>query len=90
MNIIWLNGRFVNESPVFLPSDRIRIGDGVFDTMLAVDGVPVHANEHFKRLLGHADVLRHPAPPQPSTTSPVASTTTRSSPSPAPPNLAGR
>lgn len=58
MNIIWLNGRFVNESPVFLPSDRIRIGDGVFDTMLAVDGVPVHANEHFKRLLGHADVLR--------------------------------
>ncbi len=58
MSIIWLNGRFIPEGPVFLPRDRVRLGDGVFDTMLAVDGTLVHANEHFKRLLSHADVLR--------------------------------
>lgn len=58
MSIIWLNGRFMQEAPVFLPGDRIKLGDGVFDTMLAVNGVPVHANEHFKRLLSHANVLK--------------------------------
>lgn len=58
MNMIWLNGRFTQETPVFLPGDRIRLGDGVFDTMLATNGVAVHANEHFKRLLSHASVLK--------------------------------
>jgi branched-subunit amino acid aminotransferase/4-amino-4-deoxychorismate lyase len=58
MSIIWHNGRFTQEAPVFLPNDRVRIGDGVFDTMLAVDGALIHANEHFKRLLGHADILK--------------------------------
>ncbi|MGB4106450.1 MAG: aminotransferase class IV [Alphaproteobacteria bacterium] len=58
MSIIWLNGRFMPEGPVFLPGDRVRLGDGVFDTMLAVDGIPIHANEHFKRLLSHATVLK--------------------------------
>lgn len=58
MSIIWLNGRFMQEAPIFLPGDRIRLGDGVFDTMLAVNGVAVHANEHFKRLLSHASVLK--------------------------------
>lgn len=58
MNTIWLNGRFMPEGPVFLPRDRVRLGDGVFDTMLAVDGVPVHAGEHFERLLSHAGALK--------------------------------
>lgn len=58
MTMMWLNGRFVDEGPVFLPGDRIRLGDGVFDTMLAADNSLVHANEHFKRLLTHAAVLR--------------------------------
>lgn len=58
MSIIWLNGRFMQEAPVFLTNDRIRLGDGVFDTMLAVDSVAVHANEHFKRLLSHAAILK--------------------------------
>ena len=58
MNVIWHNGRFMKESAVFLPSDRVRLGDGVFDTMLAVAGKSAHANEHFKRLLSHAAVLR--------------------------------
>jgi branched-subunit amino acid aminotransferase/4-amino-4-deoxychorismate lyase len=55
---MWLNGRFTSEGPVFLPNDRIRLGDGVFDTMLAIDGTLIHANEHFKRLLTHATTLR--------------------------------
>jgi branched-subunit amino acid aminotransferase/4-amino-4-deoxychorismate lyase len=58
MNVMWHNGRFVIEGAVFLPQDRIRLGDGVFDTMLAAAGKPVHSNEHFKRLLNHAAILR--------------------------------
>lgn len=58
MNMMWHNGRFVNEGTVFLPRDRIRLGDGVFDTMLAAAGKPVHSNEHFKRLLLHAAIFR--------------------------------
>ncbi len=58
MTMMWHNGRFVEEGAVFLPSDRIRLGDGVFDTMLAASGKAVHANEHFERLLNHAAILR--------------------------------
>lgn len=54
MTIIWHNGEFKEDGPVFWPSDRIRLGDGVFDTMLAIDGTPVFSNEHFERLLDHA------------------------------------
>jgi branched-chain amino acid aminotransferase len=58
MTTIWHNGRFTAEGPVFLANDRIRIGDGVFDTVVAIDGKLIHGNEHFKRLLTHATVLR--------------------------------
>ncbi|MCE7888045.1 MAG: hypothetical protein DYH13_11170 [Alphaproteobacteria bacterium PRO2] len=58
MSMIWHNGRFTQDAPVFLPNDRVRIGDGVFDTMLAADGELIHANEHYKRLLSHADALK--------------------------------
>lgn len=55
--IIWHNGVFKDDGAVFSAADRIRLGDGVFDTMLAVDGQPVFADEHFERLARHADVL---------------------------------
>ncbi len=58
MTTMWQNGRFLNEGAVFLPNDRIRLGDGVFDTMLAIDSALIHSNEHFKRLLTHAATLR--------------------------------
>lgn len=56
-NVIWHNGFFVPDGPVFCADDRIRLGDGVFDTMLAVDGSPVFARDHFDRLHRHADVM---------------------------------
>lgn len=60
MTTIWHNGLFKKEEPIFSMNDRIRLGDGVFDTMLAIDGVPVHASLHFDRLVRHASVLQIP------------------------------
>ncbi len=60
MTVIWHNHTFKKEEPIFSFTDRLRIGDGVFDTMLAIDAVPVHAEMHFERLLRHAAVLEIP------------------------------
>jgi len=58
MSIIWHNGALKEDGPVFTASDRIRLGDGVFDTMLCVDGQQQHAQKHFERLHRHAAVLK--------------------------------
>ncbi|MCK6418707.1 MAG: aminotransferase class IV [Alphaproteobacteria bacterium] len=55
--ILWHNGVFKDEGAVFSAADRLRLGDGVFDTMLAVDGKPVFAAEHFERLGRHGEIL---------------------------------
>ena len=58
MNFIWHNGHWREEGePIFSPSDRIRLGDGVFDTLLCVDGRSLHADRHYGRLLAGADIL---------------------------------
>ncbi len=57
MSVIWHNGAFRDNDPVFTVSDRLRLGDGVFDTMLAVDGKPVHADLHFTRLETHGQYI---------------------------------
>ncbi len=62
MTVIWHNGVFKKEEPIFAFNDRIRIGDGVFDTMLAVDGYLMHTDLHFDRLLKHAEKLQIPVP----------------------------
>lgn len=50
----WMNGQLV-ESPAISPLDRgWTLGDGVFDTMLALDGVVQHAGLHAARLARHA------------------------------------
>jgi branched-chain amino acid aminotransferase len=55
---IWHNHRLKDDyTPVFPFADRIRLGDGVFDTMLAVEGSLIHAYEHFDRLLNNAKVM---------------------------------
>lgn len=52
---IWHNGDYKNESDWgFTINTRLRYGDGVFDTMLAIDGVPVHTHLHYKRLIDSA------------------------------------
>lgn len=57
MSIIWHNGAFVEDGPVFTAHDRIRLGDGVFNTMLAVGGRVMHGALQFQRLTAHAQVL---------------------------------
>lgn len=58
MSVIWHNGHWRGQDePVLGASDRIRLGDGVFDTLLCVDGRSLHADRHYARLLAGADML---------------------------------
>jgi len=58
MSVVWHNGAWVKDgAAVFSASDRIRLGDGVFDTLLCVDGRSLHADQHFARLLEGADLM---------------------------------
>ncbi len=58
----FLNGTFIEEDKATLPvTDRgFTLGDGVFDTLLAVDGKLIDAEAHFMRLIAHAAVLKIP------------------------------
>lgn len=58
--IVFYNGSFCETADCRVPvNDRgLTLGDGVFDTMLAVDGKPVWAQEHEERLIRHAEVLK--------------------------------
>lgn len=60
MTVIWHNGIFKKEEPIFAFNDRIRVGDGVFDTMLIIDGHPIYPELHHERLMRHAGVLQIP------------------------------
>lgn len=52
---IWFNGEFKDAAtPVFTAHDRLRLGEAVFCTILAIDGIPHFANAHFERLLENA------------------------------------
>lgn len=59
MTIIWQNGRLLPQNQATLPlNDRgYLLGDGVFDTLLAIDGAPQHADRHIRRLLCHAEII---------------------------------
>ena len=61
---VWVNGRFHKQfDPVFSASDRgALIGDGAFETLLAIDGVCVFADAHLNRLKTGLDILRIPSP----------------------------
>ena len=55
---IWHNQTFQPlETPVFRADDRLRLGHGVFDTMLLADGQPVFPIEHYERLRRHAEIM---------------------------------
>lgn len=60
--ICWLNGVFCPvEQARIDPRDRgFLLGDGIFETMLAVDGAVHHANRHLARLSGAAELLGIP------------------------------
>ena len=55
--IIYHNGQWAEDQAIFNFNDRIRLGDGVFDTMLVVDGTPIHYDLHAKRLIHDAKTL---------------------------------
>jgi branched-chain amino acid aminotransferase len=58
MNIFWINGEFREYAPALTPDDAgIVTGIGVFDSMLAVNGEPQYADEHFVRLIHDADTV---------------------------------
>lgn len=58
MNFIWHNGDFIDETaPVFTAHTRMRRGECVFNTMLAVDGRIVRAEAHMEKLLRDARVF---------------------------------
>lgn len=64
MDILFYNGSFLPSKDVSIdPSDRgFLLGDGVFDTILSIDGQLQHEDAHFKRLKQHAAILGIPAP----------------------------
>lgn len=54
----WFDNRFIpDDQPILQANDRALLGDGVFDTMLAVDGRPARGAAHMERLLRHAALI---------------------------------
>ena len=60
MSIIYKNGSFIKDAAIFEFQDRLRLGDGVFDTMLIIDQTPQHQDAHINRLLNDAQILQIP------------------------------
>lgn len=55
MSIIWHNGAFLDDTqPVINIHDRIRLGEGVFNTVLVIDGQLFHAKQHMGNVLKNA------------------------------------
>lgn len=62
--VIWNKGAFINSDNASIPiTDRgFLLGDGIFDTMAAHDGVFQHAKEHMARLFENAEVMHFDLP----------------------------
>ncbi|MGB0719557.1 MAG: aminotransferase class IV [Bdellovibrionales bacterium] len=62
--IIYHNGAFIKDAAIFGLNDRIRLGDGIFDTMLVIvkNAAPqcLKADLHFERLIHDANMLHIP------------------------------
>lgn len=56
--MIYFNGELTDDVPIFEFQDRLRLGDGVFDTILVINGKPIHEHAHFSRLLKNAKTLK--------------------------------
>ena len=56
---LWLNGKFVKKDGPLVHHDDSGFlrGAGVFDSMLAVNGVPVNAQEHYLRLIHDCETV---------------------------------
>ena len=57
-NLIWHNGDFKNgDKAAFSPHTRLRLGEGVFNTVLAIDGKLQYAEAHFTKLLKNSHIF---------------------------------
>jgi len=56
--MIYFNGEITDDAPIFEFQDRLRLGDGVFDTILIIDGKPKHLDAHLSRLIQNAQTLK--------------------------------
>ncbi|MEX0693616.1 MAG: aminotransferase class IV [Rhodospirillales bacterium] len=60
---IWLNGHLVDAAGAVDATDRgVLLGDGLFETIAFVDGVPLRFSRHISRLEQGATVLGMPVP----------------------------
>ena len=57
MSFIWKNGKFHSDDILISARDRALRGDGVFDTMLCVDGTAIYIEDHLTRLLKSAKIF---------------------------------
>jgi branched-chain amino acid aminotransferase/4-amino-4-deoxychorismate lyase len=63
--IVWRDGDWIEDGDVLPAEDRgLTLGDGLFETLLAVDGRLAHAGLHFGRLAASAAALGLPPPPE--------------------------
>ena len=64
MSMVWLSGCIVAASQARIdPADRgFTLGDGLFETIRAACGEPLHVARHLARLREGAEVLRIPVP----------------------------
>lgn len=61
--IIWHNGSYKNQSDFsFCLEDRVRFGDGLFETILGVDGKAIFLDQHLQRLYNGAHAFKIPVP----------------------------
>ena len=62
---VWVNGRLVDAdgARVSVRDHGLTVGDGVFETMKVVDGMPFAISRHLARLRGSAERLALAAPP---------------------------
>ncbi len=52
--VAWVDGRIVAGEPAIRPDDRGLLGDGVFEALKVVDGVPFALRRHLERLVASA------------------------------------
>jgi branched-chain amino acid aminotransferase len=62
---VWLNGAIIEASAATVPvtDHGLTVGDGVFETLKVVDGVPFAITRHLHRLGASAELLGLAAPP---------------------------
>lgn len=76
MTFVWLQDRLlpVDDASVSIRDRGLIVGDGIFETMKLVDGVPFALTRHLSRLARSADALGITLPPESLTREALAAT----------------